>query len=156
MTPTTPLHGGCHCGALLVEFTTRHAPAAMTPRACDCSFCRKHGAAWVSDPAGRLRLLACTSALHAYRQGSDTARFYLCAQCGVLVAVTVEHAGRLYGAINATCMDERDAFAPAACASPQRLGADEKVERWRQLWVPDVELVMSERQPARSREHPRP
>ena len=44
------LAGGCHCGKLKVEFETGIDPADFSPRACDCSFCTKHGAAYISDP----------------------------------------------------------------------------------------------------------
>lgn len=135
------LRGGCHCGAVAVSFTSTLDPAATSPRACDCSFCRRHGAAWVSDPAGELAIAARDGRLARYRQGSNTADFLLCARCGVLVAVVLEDGGVRFGAVNAGCLDSQ--FAVARCASPQQLARDEKVERWRRLWAPRV--VVSER-----------
>ena len=35
------------------------------------------------------------------------------------------------------------ALGPRVAASPQLLGPEQKVSRWLQLWVPDVELVIS-------------
>lgn len=136
----TTLHGSCHCGLLRIEFSTNRDPADFIPRACDCPFCRKHGAAYVSDPAGRLSVSAREGSLRKYRQGSDTADFLLCGQCGVLVAVAFEHAGRRYGAVNAGCLDGATGFMASVPASPQTLGAEEKVSRWLKLWIPDVEL----------------
>ena len=49
-------------------------------------FCTRHRAAWVSDPAGQLRVLADHLHLQRYRQGSAQAEFLLCRECGVLVA----------------------------------------------------------------------
>lgn len=144
MTTSTPRHGGCHCGALRIAFTLQQAAADTSPRACDCDFCRKHGAAWVSDPAGRLRVRAREGALQTYRQGSETAQFCLCAHCGVLVIVRFTHEGRVFGAVNATCLDDGEAFAPAQAASPQRLDPAAKALRWRTLWIPDVELTTSD------------
>jgi hypothetical protein len=144
--PTQPtwnaitLHGSCHCGRLRTEFSTNQNPSDFTPRACDCSFCRKHGAAYVSDPAGRLLVLARHGALRKYRQGSNTADFLLCGQCGVLVAVTFEHADRVYGAVNIGCLDGTTGFMAPVPASPQMLGAEEKASRWLKLWIPDVAL----------------
>lgn len=137
---TTTLHGSCHCGRLRIEFSTGQDPTGFTPRACDCSFCRKHGAAYVSDPAGQLSVSVREDALRKYRQGSDTADFLLCGKCGVLVAVVFEHAGRLHGAVNTRCLAENTGFRPPAATSPGNLGADEKIRRWLELWVPDVEL----------------
>ena len=134
------LLGGCHCGAVKVAYDTAVEPARVSPRACDCSFCRKHGAAWTSDFAGRLAIGANAGALRAYRQGTNTADFLLCEHCGVLVAVMYEHAGGRHAAVNATCLDAAADFALTQCASPQRLDKDEKVERWLRLWVPNVRI----------------
>ena len=127
------LRGGCHCGKLGVVFSTTQAPATLHPRACDCAFCTKHGAAWLSDADGRLAIDA-ADATHGYRQGSGSARFLLCGDCGVLVAV-VDDGAPMRGAVNARCLDDV-AFGTEARVSPQRLSADEKRARWRQLWTP--------------------
>lgn len=141
---STTFHGSCHCGHIGVEFSTSQDPATISPRACDCSFCRKHGAAYVSDPAGKLRLtVADPGVVRVYRQGSESARFQLCGECGVLVAVTFGHAGRLYGAVNASCLDGGAALGTTVSASPQRLSPAEKTERWLQVWVPDVQWIVA-------------
>jgi hypothetical protein len=140
--PATTLHGGCHCGRVRVEFSTSAKPESTTPRACDCSFCQKHGAAYISDSSGHLRITAAEpNALHAYRQGSKVARFQLCGQCGVLVAVVFEHEGNTYGAVNVGCLDERLRFGASTPASPQQLSAEEKVSRWLRVWVPGVQIA---------------
>lgn len=115
----------------------------MAPRACDCSFCQKHGAAYVSDPAGRLCISVETAdALRRYRQGSNTAEFLFCGRCGILVAVIFEHDTRTYGAVNARCLDATARLGKSISASPQQLSAGDKVDRWLRLWIPDVELAM--------------
>ncbi len=143
MTSVTTLHGGCHCGLLRIAFFTVQDPATLAPRACDCSFCRKHGAAYVSDPAGGLSIQARGDALQRYRQGSSNADFLFCGRCGVLVAVLFEHRLRLYGAVNAGCLDDVARLAAAVPASPQTLSTEDKISRWIRLWVPDVELTLS-------------
>lgn len=133
------LPGGCHCGSVRLVYLASSPVAETAPRACDCSYCRKHGAAYVSDPSGSLRIrVSGEGGLLSYRQGSEAALFRMCAQCGVLVAVTYEQGGRWFAAINAGCLDDRDAFAPVVDASPQLLSREQKVERWTRLWVPDV------------------
>ena len=141
----TSLRGGCHCGLLRVAFTTRHDPAELAPRACDCSFCRSHGAFYVSDPEGRLSITeARTGAMREYRQGSGEARFLLCGECGVLVAVIHRHAAGIHGAVNAACLDARDAFAATVAVSPQALAPEERISRWLALWIPDVALAVAD------------
>lgn len=137
------LAGGCHCGGLRVEFQTAQNISSLHPRACDCSFCRKHGAAYVSDPAGALSITENAAGLLAdYRQGSNAARFLFCRRCGVLIAVVYEQDASTFGAVNSGCLDSADEFAESASASPQKLGAAEKTSRWQQLWVPDVVVTM--------------
>jgi hypothetical protein len=141
---TITLDGSCHCGRLRIEFSTGKDPADFTPRACDCSFCRKHGAAYVSDPAGRLSVSVHQSTLRKYRQGSGNADFLFCSHCGVLVAVVFEHGHRVHGAVNIGCLDGATGFGPAVPAPPQALGAEERSSRWLELWIPDVELNASD------------
>ena len=136
------LHGGCHCGALTLDLTTSLIPGETAPRACDCSFCRVHGAAWISDATAQLVIQARRpDRLRRYRQGSEAAQFLLCGDCGVLVAVVFEEGDQRHAAVNAGCLDARDAFALAVPASPQALAPDEKIARWRRLWVRDVQLL---------------
>ena len=66
---------------------------------------------------------------------------YLDGDCGVLVAVVLDDPDRTYAAVNVGCLFVRDAFVPAVPASPQTLAPDEKVERWRRLWVRDVRMM---------------
>lgn len=136
------LRGSCHCARLTLRYDAAQAPADTHPRACDCSFCCKHGAAYVSDPAGALCIHESEpGARREYRQGSEIARFQVCGHCGVLVAVVFEHEGRRYGAVNARCFDDEPGFAESVPASPQRLSAEDKVARWLHVWVPDVTMT---------------
>jgi len=137
------LRGSCHCAGLAVELSSPAPATALQPRACDCGFCRKHVAAWLSDARGRLRILARGDLLRAYQQGSGQARFLFCGGCGVLVVVTIDAGGRVFGAVNTACLDDAPALGAVVAVSPQSLGADAKLARWREVWVPDVELVMT-------------
>lgn len=136
------LQGSCHCARLALRYETTQAPADTHPRACDCSFCRKHGAAYLSDPAGALSITEREpGSRREYRQGSENARFQVCGHCGVLVAVVFEHEERLYGAVNANCLDGDPGYAERVDVSPQRLSAEEKIARWLQAWIPDVTVT---------------
>ena len=133
------IHGGCHCAKVRVEFETYKPLASFHPRACDCTFCCKHGATWISDAEGRLSISESeTGALRDYRQGSEAARFLLCGHCGVCVAVVFEEEALRFGAVNAGCLEANSGFGDSVPASPQTLGAAEKVSRWKAMWIPDV------------------
>lgn len=133
-------HGSCHCGRLAYEARFTKPLPDYTPRTCDCGFCRKHAAAWLSDAGGSLVLRLRGDAL-PYRQGSGQAEFLACPHCAVLVMVTAEVAGMTYAAINARTLDEADHLSGEQPASPQKLAAAEKIERWSQLWFADVRIV---------------
>lgn len=129
--------GGCHCGAVRWEFEGRQTLSTLAPRACDCDFCRRHRAAWVSDPDGRLRIRASKDALQRYRQGSGQAEFLLCRDCGVLVAVVARSDNeRLLGAANRNAFDAPAQFGDETVVSPRLLAADAKLARWTQAWMP--------------------
>jgi hypothetical protein len=143
MATDTTFHGSCHCGRLRVDFRTRIEPEHFTPRACDCTFCRKHGAAYLSDPAGTLSIAAQPGALRRYRQGSENADFLICAHCGVLIAVAFEHDARIYAAVNLGCLDAVAGLGSPVPSSPQTLSPEQKMSRWLELWIPDVQVLTS-------------
>jgi hypothetical protein len=137
----TLLRGGCRCGALALEVLLTRPLPDYAPRACDCSFCSERGAAWLSDPAGSLRLVQRDeAAVLRCRQGSNQADFIACSHCGALVMVACEIDGHLYAAVNARVIAGADAFAPEQPASPQLLAPDDKRLRWRHLWFGRVEI----------------
>ena len=53
----TEIHrGGCHCGNIRVAYRTAKPVAEWPIRACQCSFCRKHGVRATGDPDGLLEI----------------------------------------------------------------------------------------------------
>lgn len=99
--------GGCHCGAVRVEFETAAAPADLAIRACQCSFCRGHGARTAADPQGRVRFLG---PLRRYRFGLRTADFLLCAECGVYLGALYADSDGAWATLNVNCLEDRAAF----------------------------------------------
>jgi hypothetical protein len=131
--------GECHCGNILVDIELAQAPSTYSPRVCDCDFCRKHGASYVSDARGSLLIrIKNKREIGRYRQGSGLAEFLYCKDCGVLVGVFYWSAGRLYGAINARIVDVRPTFGAEQSVSPRKLSDDAKVKRWQEIWFADV------------------
>lgn len=80
------LTGACHCRNLKISFETDLSPADMVPRACQCSFCRMHSTAALSDPAGRLTFsVRDPEQLNRYTFGLGSTEFLICRTCGVYV-----------------------------------------------------------------------
>ncbi|HEX2669014.1 MAG TPA: aldehyde-activating protein [Gammaproteobacteria bacterium] len=102
------LAGRCHCGNLTLEFETALDPSALPLRACQCSFCRAHGALSTSDPAGRVSVSAGdASMVQKYRFGLRITDFILCRRCGVYLLAVAEMGGVRYAVLNANALDER-------------------------------------------------
>lgn len=79
--------GGCHCGNVRLTFETGLDPSQIEVRACQCSFCVKHGSRAVAHPDGRLTISVKDRAqLHRYQFGLRTADYLICRDCGVYVA----------------------------------------------------------------------
>ncbi|MGE5624193.1 MAG: GFA family protein [Bacillota bacterium] len=135
------LAGGCHCGNIAMEFELTRTPESYRPRACDCDFCVKHNAAYLSDPEGALSLRIRDERETArYRQGSGQAEFLLCTRCGVLVAVLYRDGGRLYGAVNARAVGGGKEFGADQPVSPKTLAPDAKTKRWLEVWFSEVRV----------------
>lgn len=138
---SNPLRGSCHCGNLSLSFFTTLPPTSFNPRACDCSFCSKHAAMYVSDPSGRLIInVRDSNGLGKYQQGSQTIDLIFCRNCGVLVAAICEKEGTILGTINARCLDEYEGFGEPVVVSPQTLSKEEKTTRWDAIWIKEVQL----------------
>src|SRR5262249_20324844 len=101
MRESTPVYlARCHCGALTARYQTDLAPTRWSVRADQCSFCRAHGAAMTSDPAGALEFAATDpTRLSRYRFGTQTADFLLCGHCGIFIGGTMTHQGRRFGVL---------------------------------------------------------
>lgn len=135
------MRGGCHCGAIRIELELTRPPGSYNPRACDCDFCRKHGAAWVSDLQGSL-CIRIVDPRHrgSYRQGSGQADLVVCRSCGVLIGALHEEGGRVYGTVNVNALEGAAQFGPEQPVSPKSLGPVDKSQRWKSLWFADVRV----------------
>jgi hypothetical protein len=139
--------GSCHCGNVRVELEIARECSTYQPRACDCDFCRKHDAAWVSDPQGSLAIrIRDEGNIGFYRQGSGLAECLFCRNCGVLVAVIYREAGRVYGAINAKAVEGGAIFGAEQTSSPKTLTDNQKTKRWQDLWFSGVTIEIADPQ----------
>jgi hypothetical protein len=135
--------GWCHCGALGFSFWTALPVESWSVRACQCGFCRAHGALTTSDPAGRLAFhIEIAGTLRRYRFGLRTADFLICGQCGVYLGAQVRTPRGTFGIVNVR------AIAPAPSALPDAAAADYgsedeagRIDRREKRWTPMEKLV---------------
>lgn len=128
------IRGTCHCGALSVSY---RYTGALTGRACQCSFCRRHGAVTASDPAGRVRFLIRENTLQRYQFAGKQTDFMICSRCGCYLGAMMEGP---YACVNLTCCL---VSAPAEPMDYQSESPAEKRERRRQRWSPAEVLRFS-------------
>jgi hypothetical protein len=131
--------GGCHCGALTLEYETAIPVENWRPRACACSFCRKHGARNESDPAGALRIHAREAAMARYRFGLHTADFLVCRACGCYVACVISDGTRWFGSLNLRMLDtpvDAPVDAPDTVHDWSHETADQRRARRYARWTP--------------------
>ena len=144
--PARVLRGSCHCRSIGVVFATSVDPRTLLLRACQCSFCRRHGARTTSDPKGHARILVRDpAALTRYRFGTRTAEFLLCGRCGAYAGPFMESEGRTFAACNVNVLDEQDAF--ERDATPMHYEAEtaeERAARRRARWTP-ADIVICRR-----------
>ena len=141
----TTLTGRCHCGNLGLTLETRHRPEELPVWACDCSFCRRHGARSTSDPAGRVSIHVREPAqLSRYRFGLATADFLVCRRCGVYLAAVIpaDHREGACASVNVAALDEADRFTGShAGARYADESASERLARRRSNWTPVAAFV---------------
>lgn len=131
-------HGSCHCGALEFEFHTALAPANWSVRACQCSFCRAHGALYTSDPAGSIKFTHRDAAqVSRYRFGHKTADFVFCGRCGGYLGAVTELDGWQLMVINIQVLDPRPGgLAAAQSMSYEGESGDARNSRHATRWTP--------------------
>ena len=114
--------GSCHCGAVSLSFTTGQ-PLAV--RECQCSFCRKHGARNVSDPAGHCELESSIT-LVRYRFGLGITDFLFCPTCGCYLAAVMADGDQWRSTVNLNCFDDPH---PELSAEPIAYDAEDEGDR---------------------------
>ena len=138
----TWLKGSCACGNITYQCKLSKPTETYHPRACDCEFCTKHMAAYISDPNGEIRIhIQQATQLNRYRQGTRLAEFLICQHCGVLTNVLYINAqGQTIASINSRTLDTNVTFAALTPVSPQTLTDPERIARWPTTWFNRVTL----------------
>ena len=100
------IEGACHCRNITFTLSWEPSPQRIPARACGCSFCRKHGGVWTSNPNGSLTVSVNDSAqVSRYAFGTATAEFHVYTACGVVPVVTSRIDGRLYSVVSVNAFE---------------------------------------------------
>lgn len=134
--------GACHCGNISYDLDASVRVEGLGLRACQCSFCRAHGARTTSDPNGEIRIhVRDREKLQRYRFGLKTADFLICRGCGVFVGALMAANGKQFFTVNANTFKPPPAYDIIAVA--KEFGAEDvggRTDRRTQTWTPVVEF----------------
>jgi len=132
----------CHCGAIGVAFRSLRKPESWPVRACQCGFCRRHGARTTSDPAGAVALrIGDESKLQRYRFGLRTADFLICRTCGVYIAAMLTTARGRFATVNIGALNERVALPEPTAVSYEEESLEHRQQRRESAWTPVVDAI---------------
>lgn len=129
--------GQCHCGKIKASFETSKEPAAIGVRACQCDFCRRHGAKNISDAEGDLKIEASADDVRRYVFGLRTCDFLFCRTCGVYVAAVIGADADKRATLNAAGLGMTDFTAIEE--TPMQYGSETRearIARRNKLWTP--------------------
>src|SRR5882757_249358 len=137
------ISGSCHCRNISFALTWKPEPPEIPARACDCSFCTKHGGVWTSCPTGSLEVTIRDPLLVSkYAFGTETAEFHICSRCGVVPLVTSRIHDHLYAVVSVNAFE---GVAPSllrpAAASFQEESEDARLARRTRNWIANVRFV---------------
>ncbi|HKA42807.1 MAG TPA: hypothetical protein VKF40_12530 [Burkholderiales bacterium] len=137
------IYGKCHCGNVSFSLTWEPTPAEIRVRACDCSFCTKHGGVWTSNPAGALEVaVKDRSLVSKYAFGTRTAEFHICTRCGIVPVVTSRIDDHLYAVVNVNTFEGIDpSLLRRTPVSFDGEGEDSRLARRKRSWIADVHYV---------------
>jgi hypothetical protein len=138
MTHGDEIKGECHCGRVQVRVSLGRPAEEIELRACQCSFCRRHGARTFADPNGRAVIeTEGPENLRRYRFALKTADYLVCAECGIYIGVLLESEGAQLVTLNAAGLD-MDVFRERAAkpVSYEAEGFEERVRRRLTAWMP--------------------
>lgn len=130
--------GCCHCGAIAFSYVTELTPTEWSVRACQCSFCRAHGAVCTSDPNGSVRFYVNQEkTLQRYTFGTHSADFLICGTCGVYVAAVMTMEGRSFTTVNLRTLRAMVPELPEPePMSYESESYQERIDRRRRRWTP--------------------
>jgi hypothetical protein len=134
------IHGSCHCGNIAYTLDWEPDPSAIPARACNCTFCKRHGAVWTAHPGARLRRSVRDAArVSRYAFGTRTAEFLVCADCGVAPLVISRIDGHDYAVVNVNTFTDVDrSLLQLQTVDFEGEDEAERLARRKRHWIGDV------------------
>ncbi len=137
------INGSCHCGNISFKLAWEPEPLEIAARACDCSFCTKHGGVWASCRTGALKVyVADPSLVSKYSFCTKTALFHICSKCGIVPVVTSQIEGRIYAVVSVNAFEGLDdSLLKRSSASFEAEDEETRLARRQKNWIANVEFI---------------
>jgi len=136
------MKGSCHCGRNRIDW-----PGAIirSVRACQCAYCVSKSAAYASDVEHPFTLsISSSTTRNVVRNGTKTADFHECGECGILLCATWRDAGCLYGVVNVRCLEGADLLPDSDPIEFSNETVSERMERRRRNWCSGISVQVTE------------
>lgn len=118
-------------------FQSQKSPQELGVRACQCGFCRRHGAINISDSDGEVVINAMEGDVLRYRFALSTADFLICRTCGVYVAAVIGAPSAVRSTLNVAGLRMQEFL--GVDERPMDYGAEgrgERIARRSARWTP--------------------
>lgn len=137
------IRGRCHCGNIAFALSWQPDPVHIPVRACGCTFCMRHGAAWTAHPGAALEIAVRDPArVSRHVFGTRTAEFLVCTVCGIVPASTSLIEGRMFAVVNVNAFDDIDpALLQCSAADFDGEEGPARLARRKRNWIGDVRFV---------------
>ncbi|MGA7439266.1 MAG: hypothetical protein WBW32_14190 [Luteibacter sp.] len=136
------IHGACHCGNIVFDLDWP-ADIPVTPRACGCTFCQKHGATWTAHADASLRVrVADGRSMTRHRFGTETADFLICTKCGVATVCTSEITGHVYAVVNTRAFEGHGLLADPVAVDFDGEEESARLGRRTRNWIGSVSIEL--------------
>jgi hypothetical protein len=141
VTEPATLTGSCHCGAIRATLFATKPAAELEVRACQCTFCSRHGAKTTSDPNGRCRFEIDGAALSWYRFETRTGMTLICNRCGAYAGGMIEDGDKVWSVLNvrALAIPELRNLTPVPRVYEGET-VEQRIARRKAMWTP-TEIV---------------
>ena len=137
------IRGSCHCGNIRFQLTWPLGGPEIPVRACSCSFCVRHGAAYTSHPDATLRAeIGDPRLVSRYSFATATAEFVICTRCGALPFATSRIDDRVYAVVNVNTFEDVDPEClTSAVTDFDGESVEDRLARRASKWIADVVIA---------------
>ena len=130
--------GGCSCKNIVISLFLDSELSQHTPRACQCSYCKKKNAAYISFSDWRMEVkIKNSDQINKFRFSTRTADFVSCKICDELIYVVSKIGNINYSVVNITAFKNIKFPGPEECDFDSEIQSERLIRR-ELNWISNV------------------